>query len=470
MAELLNKIPTNLTEYPNSFKRQGAFPLEAYEVQYSLEAAKTYAKSDPLAYVGQTIAVVENGDVTLYIIADAEGTLKEVGSATNGDGKTITLKDGVLSLFGIDGKAEGTFVPSLVNGVLTWAKPDTSTAEGQQQAIDALEVRADALELTVNGRAADEEAGTEAVVGLVEKVAANAQAIADEVAAREAAIGKATEGEVAATGVYAAIEAAEARAKAYADANDADTKYDDTELAGRVKALEDEERYDDTALSNRVTALEGVVGDAEGGLVKGLADEITRAKEAEKALDDAIKAIDFVDADELAAGVKEAKDYTDAEIDKIEEAISNLNHFTATVVGSIDEVKDIGVLYLIKDESVVGVDKYNEYIVVDGAPILIGDTTTDLSNYYNKTEIDGKVKTITDSIAEEVGARETLAGRVKTLEDKPFDTYATKSEVETVDGKFANYTTTTDLNTALDGKYDKVDYLTINTYDDAEWG
>jgi hypothetical protein len=35
MANLLNKIPTNLTEYPNSFKRQGAFPLEAYSVFYA---------------------------------------------------------------------------------------------------------------------------------------------------------------------------------------------------------------------------------------------------------------------------------------------------------------------------------------------------------------------------------------------------------------------------------------------------
>ena len=36
MAKLLTGIPINLTEYPNSFKRQGAFPLEAYSIFYDL--------------------------------------------------------------------------------------------------------------------------------------------------------------------------------------------------------------------------------------------------------------------------------------------------------------------------------------------------------------------------------------------------------------------------------------------------
>ena len=297
MAELLNKIPTNLTEYPNSFKRQGAFPLEAYEVQYSLSAAQAYATSDPLAYVGQTIAVVENGDVTLYIISDAEGTLKEVGSATNGDGKTITLKDGVLSLYGLDGKTEGTFVPSLVNGVLTWSKPDTSTAEGQQQAIDALEVRADALELTVNGKPASGEEGAEdyvpAIPGLVDKVAA-LEAV-DNATQAELDAYK----EVVTTAISEALQAA----KDYADANDADTIYDDSDLQKRVKALEDEERYDDTELSNRVTTLEGVVGDAENGLVKDVATNT-------KAISDMDAAYKQADTDNLTA----AKTYTDEEI------------------------------------------------------------------------------------------------------------------------------------------------------------
>ena len=76
MAILLNSIPTNITEYPNSFKRQGAFPLDAHSIFYSVESAKEYASTNPLAYVGQVISVVDNGVCELYIIKDEDGTIE----------------------------------------------------------------------------------------------------------------------------------------------------------------------------------------------------------------------------------------------------------------------------------------------------------------------------------------------------------------------------------------------------------
>jgi hypothetical protein len=73
MAILNTKFPTNLTEYPNSFKRQGSFPLEAYSVFYdildektgavtttALKSAQDYAEKNPIAYVGQILAVVND--------------------------------------------------------------------------------------------------------------------------------------------------------------------------------------------------------------------------------------------------------------------------------------------------------------------------------------------------------------------------------------------------------------------------
>lgn len=73
MAKQLTGIPTNITEYPNSFKRQGAFPLEANEIFYSLEAAQKYVGGNDttfgdIAYVGQKVTVVENDKATLYIV------------------------------------------------------------------------------------------------------------------------------------------------------------------------------------------------------------------------------------------------------------------------------------------------------------------------------------------------------------------------------------------------------------------
>lgn len=82
MAILNTGIPTNLTEYPNSFKRQGAFPLESFSVFYSITEAETYASSNPVAYVGQNIVVVNGNEVDMYLIVSTAGTLKKLASTT----------------------------------------------------------------------------------------------------------------------------------------------------------------------------------------------------------------------------------------------------------------------------------------------------------------------------------------------------------------------------------------------------
>jgi hypothetical protein len=204
----------------------------------------------PYPYEGQVLATVINGVVNVYALAlDADGAFvtQEIAGKIEVDGSTIKLNDaGELELVGLPTDVEGkTYVPSYVNGVLTWAEPDTSTAEGQAQEIEGLKTRTATLELTVNGKGE----GEERVDGLVDLVADNAQAIVDEAAARDAA-DKVLEGKIADV-----LQAA----KDYADANDADTVYDDSDLQTRVKALEDEERYDDTALSNRVSDLEDAI-------------------------------------------------------------------------------------------------------------------------------------------------------------------------------------------------------------------
>lgn len=160
MAEFLNKIPTNLTEYPNSFKRQGAFPLEAYSVFYTKAEADTYAASNPLAYVGQTIAVALSNAVTLYVI-DQNSKLKEVGSVPVGDGQSIEVVDGKIQVKGFtkgyykynaeaDTRYEyigGEFISGLeprviavANGKyeIAWYEPNPTTVEGLESQISSL--------------------------------------------------------------------------------------------------------------------------------------------------------------------------------------------------------------------------------------------------------------------------------------------------------------------------------------------
>ena len=103
MAILNNGTLKNITEYPNTFKRQGAFPLEMYSVFYTMEAATTYASSNPIAYVGQNIVVVTDTSVEMYLIADTDGTLKKLAStSSSGDlaGDVATLQSKVATLEG----------------------------------------------------------------------------------------------------------------------------------------------------------------------------------------------------------------------------------------------------------------------------------------------------------------------------------------------------------------------------------
>lgn len=74
---------TAIMEFPLVISRQYGASLERFEVFYDLEEAKTYAKTNPLAYVGQTIKVVNEVEntVQVYTIKDKKGNFLQGGSA-----------------------------------------------------------------------------------------------------------------------------------------------------------------------------------------------------------------------------------------------------------------------------------------------------------------------------------------------------------------------------------------------------
>lgn len=118
-----------------SFNPTSAFPLDArsYFESYAAAlsaagAAEEVGSSESTYYYGQTLAVVESGVATLYVI-QPDKTLKPVGSAPVGDGKTIEVVDGRLALMGF-GEAEEGQQLRIQNGKIEWFTPDTSTVEG----------------------------------------------------------------------------------------------------------------------------------------------------------------------------------------------------------------------------------------------------------------------------------------------------------------------------------------------------
>ena len=157
---------------PLNIRRGNPNPLDNSAVWASLDAAKNYAKTDPTAYVGQIISVVDNTNsvVDVYKINDTAGNLVLVGTVTLGDDQSIVKNDDdTLSLYDFGKKyykfvaAEGDVAahyeavegwrdglePKVHDGVLAWYEPNPTTVDGLQSAINNLQAEVDTNELAI---------------------------------------------------------------------------------------------------------------------------------------------------------------------------------------------------------------------------------------------------------------------------------------------------------------------------------
>lgn len=543
MAELLNKIPSNLTEYPNSFKRQGAFPLEAYSVFYTMDAAEAYASSNPISYVGQTLAVVtanaENpavvDDVTFYIIADSDGTLQEVGKATNGDDNTITLTDGVLSLKGFDAAPNAT----LPQKTPVYVKDEDGN---DTEVIDHYELRWVAIDAIVEGdtntktivAAGDGEthviiednyveetdthtykvsldlsayATTAAVGNAIDATKEElSAAIAAEKTAREAAIGVASapaigeEGAedyvpaVEASGLHAVIEEgnaaleqkiadALAEAKQYADDNDADTVYDDTEITEDIADHE-----------SRIGAIESTIGDETQGLIKALADETAARTQgdtdtlnsAKTYTDEEITGLDIVIEKKTVENVESdyiiIKNKAGAEVASVNAAEFVKDGMLDSAVYSTETKKLVLTWNTDAGKSATEIDLNDlvntyigsEHIAVSNEGVIsVKDTValksdlaslnTSLTEVINTkrtqeevdAQIDTKLVSVNTEIAKKADAETTNAAIALKA-----DQTALEEAVETLEGEIAKKADAETTTNALNNKVDKSEYAT----------
>lgn len=128
-----------------SFNPTSAFPLDAryyFESKTAADAAAAGAVSvgsaDGTYHYGQTVVVVENEVATLYVI-EPDKTLKAVGATVLGDGKSIQVQDGTISIIGFEAAEAGAQPRKKADGTIEWIKPDTTTVEGLQTAVEGLE-------------------------------------------------------------------------------------------------------------------------------------------------------------------------------------------------------------------------------------------------------------------------------------------------------------------------------------------
>ena len=321
--------------FPLNFRRGNPNPLDNSSVWASLEAAQTYAASDPVAYVGQILTVVDNtnGIATVYSIQDEAGTLKKVGTSPVGDESTITVaEDGTVSLFGVAGleltrtEDDGSttkinYQPLLVDGKLTWVEPSATTVEGLAAEIEGIKTRLSAVEATVGN----------AESGLVKDVADNTAAISDI----NTKIGTVAEDKTL--------------VEMISDAQTAAT-YDDTALVGRVAAIEGDylKAADKTALETKMAediatakteAITAVLGEAvpeDFDTLKEVAEWIQSDTTASAQL---ITRVTNIENDYLKGADKTA---LQGEIDALETLVGSLPEGAAstTVVAYIQEVVD----------------------------------------------------------------------------------------------------------------------------------
>ena len=420
-----------------SIKRGNPLPLDSNSVFDSYAALETYA-AGVLAYPGQIVAVVNEDSTGIYYL-DQNLAIQEVGKIPTGDEKSISITDGKVQIknFGDHyfkyvaadpvlsdiyatstalpaDAADGTFAKvgtaetfvyyKKVGGVwgTTEETPKASSYVKTTGFIDGLQPKVVLKEGSANEyELAWYEPSTETIEGVSSKVAAvdsKVNTVADVAASNKEQI---------------------------------DGVKEDLYGEGGTKADPKE-----GSLGKDLADVIAAVGNADSGLTKSLADLTT----------------------EVSKKANAADVYTKTEADtKIGEAVAAQGHMKAQVVEGTAQMTENNVLYLVKDDTVTGVDQYNEYILIDGTPTLIGSTSTDLTGYAKTAD----QKVITDALSE----------RIDTLEAIDHDLYALKSEtvtktaydtkigeIETALGEklvaadLADYAKTTDVNSTIDTK------------------
>jgi hypothetical protein len=173
-------------------------------------------------------------------------------------------------------------------------------------------------------------------------------------------------------------------------------------------------------------------------------------------------------------GVKLSDLITRADVETlIAQAVETSTHLTTVVVEELPNDQDAkdNVIYLIKDDDVTGNDKYQEYVKIQGVLTLIGDTSTNLSDYYTKTQTDDKIAAAkTEAVTEAVTQAGTQADAkdAQVLQDAKAYTdqqvQGLNDAIEAVDTKAdKNATDITNLGVKVQSNTDRIALLEAST-------
>lgn len=265
-------------DFAVAFNRQTAFPLDAKSYFESLELATAAAasaqeagSSETTYYFGQTIAVVEGGKATLYVI-QPDKSLKEVGGNILIN-ENVFAKDenGVLNLLGFADAVGGAQLVKTEDGKISWVKPDTTTVEGLSTAIESLKTVVGDDTKGLVKQVADNKAAIETLNGDKNVAGSVAHQIAEIVAGADESFD--TLKEIADWITTHKTDAATMNSQINTNKDDISalkTKVGDTSVADQIDAAlkdGDSNKYAlstdlDTA-NGKITSLQGLVGETK---------------------------------------------------------------------------------------------------------------------------------------------------------------------------------------------------------------
>ena len=138
---------------------------------------------------------------------------------------------------------------------------------------------------------------------------------------------------------------------------------------------------DVTNLGKDLDAVETIVGKESTGEGVASTGLIARVE--------ALEAQDGVLAGEIdALGTSLSNVYTKTETNSaIAAAIAAVDHLSREIVEALPENANKNVIYMVPREGGTGQDVYNEYMYINGAWEIIGDTSVDLTGYAKKEDI-----------------------------------------------------------------------------------
>ena len=382
----------------NTIKRDYGIPLDFTSVQASYDDAVVYAATNTKAYVGQPLSVGGKLYIINDVAADAKHTvgeveynnyLVEVGSATEGDGVTIDLEEGVLTLHGFESALTGYLPRKAEDGSLEWV-PISAVVQGDGNKVTTLTSEDGSVVIT---KKTDTDESLVYDLSVVHPDAPEYAVKADERA----------EGATATTyhltkdgeNVDVAIVVPDA--------------YNDTALAGRVSDVE-------TAVN---TTIPGLIDDVDAKFA-----DYTKTADLPTDLGDFTNNAGYaktadVNTELAKKADKSAYDQTVLDLDALEARVDAFLTGTGAE-GALDSLQEL-IAYIDEHD---GADLTEMIATLEGVVNKLAGIDTTVVAYVTAAIDALKI----GDYAKAADLTE-LAGRVKTLEDKPFDTYATKDEV-----------------------------------------